>query len=436
MKSKISFLLLAVLLTSLWGCGGSQVETKEEAAAVSEAAGNAENAENVADESGNIGTASENSVDVFSLSKEELQEFIVGDWVKPGLQNSTDDPVYGNTLSLYGDMSYEYGYNPETDSRQKGTWEIESGSNPRLYLWEEQMMFTYEFQLLTEDGLIILQGDNSSYIRQEDSDLYTENHSQNSIELKSLLLGDWILELNPDGRDSAVFGKKLTLYEDMTYEYGYDTRKKGRRRGSWQINENEAPMISMMDDELLYSYGFNLLEEDGLQKLINEDSGDIYIRPEDKDAVYETKYMSVLITDKNRDQYIGEFRYVGPSIKEIESKGIVDFYFTENLIYKDGWIYVGASDNFSVMYDEEHEARSNPYGLTWAERGNSDPENNVPYEIWGIMGRIFYIREEYVDHVYIDESGYRVVVLKSGSEIYGGYYWDYLPEGTYEKYPY
>ena len=127
---------------------------------------------------------------------------------------------------------------------------------------------------------------------------------------------------------------------------------------------------------------------------------------------------------------------MGPSIKEIESKGIVDFYFTENLIYKDGWIYVGASDNFSVMYDEEHEARSNPYGLTWVERGNPDPENNVPYEIWGIMGRLFYIREEYVDHVYIDESGSRVVVLKSGSKIYGDYYWDYLPEGTYEKYPY
>jgi len=245
--------------------------------------------------------------------------------------------------------------------------------------------------------------------------------------LKTDLFGQWCLELDMSDESDAYYADELSLSEDMRYVFG-------RQTGNWHFNEDGEIEFVNDEDGVIY-YIFSIIEEDGFVKLLSE--GDVcYVRSEDYDAVFESKYVKVKGT--KAAEYFGMPKYVGSSAEDMGFGAGAPLYILQSLAYDKGLIYVGTSPEFemNVKYelkdgDSFESTMFYPFDL-----------QTLPDDIKSIRpvvykGEVYFVRAEYVDEVVLGEDGCREIRLKTGQIYYDGYtYWDDLMREEPDKFKY
>ncbi|MGM9549139.1 MAG: hypothetical protein ACI3V5_04775 [Faecousia sp.] len=256
--------------------------------------------------------------------------------------------------------------------------------------------------------------------------------------LELRLIGKWVYEPTYFYNVEEMYDKvTLSLNEDMTADGEHVS-------GKWRVEGSEL-MINNGESDYLY----HIYREGG--KLAIGSINSKMMRVEDYNALLDEMFVIVELTPENVADYCRCTIYT-----EIEKDafgtltGDTRTYATlESTVYDDGLIYLDGSDDLAIellVPEHQYQWRS---GQRWRTR-TSDAEEGVvkriPYGSWGVslgslnvdsdyeaiheitaeeisfgrvMGKITYIRSEYVETIKEDD-GSRIIVLKTGEEIHAG----------------
>ena len=334
---------------------------------------------------------------------------LAGDWYTESMPRDMVGPAYSGTLTLNEDNTYVYG-------NKTGSWVL-SDDRTELLLMGQEDVIEYNFTILEEDGFTKIICCDELYIRADDYPAFFEKKYLS--EAAPQLIGDWVFEFIP-GRPSDT----LTLNEDQTFLFG------NQAAGCWYVSDDYSELYLVDEDGVIYHI-FQIFEEDGFTKIW--ENYKVYIHADNYEASFEKKYVRIRINSLEYMNALGDFKFVGypdPGWSDMPTA----YYLFDSVAYnKDGLIYAGHSENFVISiilhYDKYATPREihSPFDLLAFNRNEEAPST---FDVDLAVGYVYYVRPEYVDKVYYDEGGTRVVSLTMGNEIEtcGNSPWELMPD--------
>lgn len=321
---------------------------------------------------------------------------LAGDWYTEYMPRDFIGPCYSGTLTLNEDKTYVYG-------DKTGSWSL-SNDETELILTGEEDFLEYTFNIFEEDGFTKILCCDELYIRADDYPAFFEQKYLSESAPK--LIGDWVFEFIP-GRQTDT----LTLNEDQTFRYGTHLT------GCWYTTDDYSELY-LVNEEGIIQHIFQIFEEDGFTKIWED--YEIYIHADNYETSFEKKYVKIRINSLEYMNALGDFKFVGypdPSWSDMPTA----YYLFDSVAYnKDGLLYAGHSENFimTVIFHNDKFAVpcdiTSPFDLLAFNR-YEDPPSTFDVEI--AVGYVYYVRPEYVDNIYYDENGSRVLSLTLGNEI-------------------
>lgn len=257
-------------------------------------------------------------------------------------------------------------------------------------------------------------------------EIAAEHEAQEAEKLMDIMLnvcGQW--------RPELVFGYDdgLLLYEDMTYEFGH-------QKGTWYVEEGGGEICLVNGEDHVIYFIFTILEEDGMTKLLCQETQTCYVREEEFRQVFDNKYMTTLGTEAS--ELFGEPQYIG-TVDYHEAYGS-DWRVCvlDSLAYENGLVYVGRSSGFEMEVIREladGSIRTDALGSPFESMTYYEGSRIVSIEI--LAGMAYFVRAEYVEDVFLDEDGCRNVLLKNGAVYYDySVVWEDFPEISYDDFRY
>lgn len=211
--------------------------------------------------------------------------------------------------------------------------------------------------------------------------------------------------------------------------------------GTWELSEDAATVTITSNDDTVEPFALSILEEGGFTKLVgalfnSKPFG--YARAEDYEAAFAEKFVVAELTSDNVRDYIGDPVDLGSADSPAGTMQHCQVFPSQ--AYDDGLVYLGCSCHVQLV--GTHNGKSITIDSTfpvicgWFE-------NVVATGIGdSARGETYYIKAEYVAENYIDEEGYRTLVLTNGVTLrFDGYGEEYdifwsLVDANYEDYIY
>ena len=236
------------------------------------------------------------------------------------------------------------------------------------------------------------------------------------------------------GNPGDTTDSQFELLEDGSVLHGTEAA------GSWTIAEDKNSVKLTMDGK---TTDLVLMQEGGYWKLVGPVFGNApfgYVKEQDYVSAFHEKYAAAELNQENIHTYLADPEPIG-QIETGKGKTATAFWYGSRA-YEEGLVYLGSSCVIPVAYD--HGGRQYSFWLEFPMLSTSELKINAirintdaP-----ISGEIYYVKEEYVAENFINEDGFRVLVLTNGVElIFNGYddmmdtFWK-LCDASYEDHKY
>ena len=365
------------------------------------------------------GCAAEEAVaEIGDLGFMKRKPDLCGQWCLEVKIDGDNSPIFPNELQIFEDMTYQFG-------QQKGR--VIQGEENQLFLENsEDEIIYYVFTVAEEDGFtkLLCEGD-ACYVREEEHAAAVAKKAERMPKV----WGQWRMELYTGSSENDHFANELQIFEDMTYEYG-------RQKGAVCFDETGTHMYFINGEDGIRYFDFTIVEEDGFTKLLC-DGQYFYVRSDEYKDALAKKYVT-LWRYNTLSEYLGDLQYVGKTTIDLGNGVNAPLYMLNSLAYEKGLIYVGSYLDFAMdIVIEKKNGLQIPMTIDYpfAFMGMQEGDKLLQADI--ASGVIYFIREEYVEEVVLEE-GNRKVVLKTGPVLddvkcWG---WDMFPEGTYDSHRY
>lgn len=280
-------------------------------------------------------------------------------------------------------------------------------------------------------------------------------------EVRLSMVGTWVNEAKGDYaytsilEDTDSFHSLYTLYDaegNLMYESDSSVFQlledgsfmiDGETLGVWELSE-DASTVSItanLQDAASESSVLSVMDEGGFLKLVgsvfNSHSFG-YVRADDYEAAFADKFVVATLTSDNVRDYLGDPVALGSATDPNGTQRNCHVFPSQ--VYDDGLIYLGCA--CSVQCTGTHKGKaititnSFPVIGGWSDNVATTGIGN------SASGELYYIKADYVAENYIDEEGYRTLVLTNGVTLrFDGYthyldvFWSYV-NAAYEDYIY
>ncbi len=246
------------------------------------------------------------------------------------------------------------------------------------------------------------------------------------------LAGEWLIEFRPITYGSTIYADTLTLNEDMTYIYGKE------KSGTWVLSDDGTELYLINPEQNIIEFEFKIFEEDGFTKILCCD--ELYVRSEDYEAAFNTKYVAIQMNSIEYGNYLGQLQFIGHTNNKWEGSFPSSFYMFESLPYKEGLVFAGHSENFKMKLSIERDKQlshitcHSPFAFLTLDRTKGE---SLSYTVDLMLGKIYFIRSDYVENVYYDEYGNRYILQKAGCSYHDhtDRYWKFITDVNPEDFP-
>lgn len=211
--------------------------------------------------------------------------------------------------------------------------------------------------------------------------------------------------------------------------------------GIWELSEDASTVSISPNGDVAEPSVLSIIDEGGFTKLVGSLFGSNpfgYVRIEEYEAAFAEKFVVATLTSDNVRDYIGEPVALGSATDPDGTQRNCHMFPSQ--VYDDGLVYLGCS--CYVQCTGTHNGKAITIDNTFPVIGGWS--DNVATTGIGstARGEMYYIKAEYVAENFIDEEGYRTLVLTNGVTIrFDGYvhyldvFWSYV-NANYEDYIY
>lgn len=244
----------------------------------------------------------------------------------------------------------------------------------------------------------------------------------------------------PDGDSSTKTADGFSLEEDGTFYIRF-------QMGTWTLSEDVSTIMLTVEncDVGVDTMTLNIVEEDGFTKLVGtilNNQPFAYVLEEDYEAAFSAKYAAVELTDENLKDYIGD-PVCFENVMNRQIGYVVDAYFFPSQAYDNGLVYLGCN-YCDVDYVWQEGGQPRQSGSVFPVYWYTIASANITGVGLGssASGTMFYVKADHVAENYVNENGYRTLVLTNGVELvfdgYGDFYDNFWPNvnASYDEYIY
>lgn len=280
-------------------------------------------------------------------------------------------------------------------------------------------------------------------------------------EFRLSLMGDWVNEVTNNYYNALEDTNCMPRDFEITFEdgetdtystYGFSLEENGDFfirfcLGTWTLSEDMTTVTLNVEqhDVGVETLTFQVIQEDGFTKLLGELPNNrkfAYVKDDDYEEAFQKKYAAVELTDENVRDYIGDVVSF-EDINNTQVGRVVDAHFFTSNAYDDGLVYLGCNYcdvDFAWEQGGAAKQADSQFPVYWWTTAADNCTNiRIGDSAYGTM---FYVKAEYVAENYINEDGYRTLVLTNGVEMvfdgYGDFYdrfWNNVG-ANYEDYIY
>lgn len=226
-------------------------------------------------------------------------------------------------------------------------------------------------------------------------------------DFRNSLVTEWVTELKADRFLTLSADGSVTLIDPWS-----------KFTGTWELSPDMAVIHFTLDG---LTFDADLIPENGfIQLSALAVLGQNFVRREDYQAAFEQKFVAVELSEENVKDYLGDAVFIGNALDEWgEEYKDSPCYMLTSMVYDDGLVYVGCSDDFAVELVVDTIDRGETY--TVGATVPFDYTNNYcggVHKSVSISGRakgtMYFVKPEYVANNYYEDM-WTYVELTNGT---------------------